>query len=147
MSNGGSRPAYAGFNEGLIADLRAHGGSATSGPFVGRPVLIVSSLGARSGRRRETPLVYSRDGEDYVIVASKGGAPTNPAWYHNLVANPAVTVEVLGRTFEARARVTQGDERDRLFRSHADQNPNFYEYERKTTRRIPVIVLEPVAGS
>jgi deazaflavin-dependent oxidoreductase (nitroreductase family) len=147
MSSGGNRPAYAGFNEGLIADLRAHGRQATSGPFVGRPVLIVTSVGARSGQRRETPLVYSRDEENYVIVASKGGAPTNPAWYHNLVANPSVRAEVLGRAFEVRARVTQGEERDRLFRRHADQNPNFYEYERKTTRQIPVIVLEPVAGA
>jgi deazaflavin-dependent oxidoreductase (nitroreductase family) len=145
MSTGGNRPTYTGFNEGLMADLRAHGGKATSGPFVGRPVLIVTSVGARSGQRRETPLVYSRDGEGYVIVASKGGAPTNPSWYHNLVDNPAVTVEVLGQAFEARARVTEGDERDRLFRAHADQNPNFYEYQKRTTRRIPVIVLEPVS--
>jgi deazaflavin-dependent oxidoreductase (nitroreductase family) len=144
MSTGGNRPSYAGFNEGLMADLRAHGGKATSGPFVGRPVLIVTSVGARSGQRRETPLVYSRDRDGYVIVASKGGAPTNPSWYHNLVANPAVTVEVLGQAFPATARVTEGDERQRLFRAHADQNPSFYEYEKRTTRVLPVIVLDPV---
>ncbi|HLQ61981.1 MAG TPA: nitroreductase/quinone reductase family protein, partial [Candidatus Acidoferrales bacterium] len=78
------------FNRRLIEDLRAHGGRPTSGPFLGRQVLILTTLGARTGEKRETPLAYTRDGDDYVIVASKGGAPTHPAWFHNLVANPEV---------------------------------------------------------
>jgi deazaflavin-dependent oxidoreductase (nitroreductase family) len=130
------------FNEDLIADLRAHGGKPTSGPFLGRPVLILTTVGAKTGERRETPLVYTTDGENLVVIASKGGAPTNPAWYHNLVAIPDVTLEVLGEKIDVRARVTEGEERDRLFRKQADLMPGFDEYQRNTTRRIPVVVLE-----
>src|ERR1700736_2992338 len=105
MSTKESRNTFASFNEQLIEDLRAHRGAATSGPFVGRPVLILTTVGARSEQPRENPLVYTRDGERYVVIASKGGAPTHPSWYHNLVANPHVTLEVLGERFPARARV------------------------------------------
>jgi deazaflavin-dependent oxidoreductase (nitroreductase family) len=132
------------FNEGLIEDLRAHGGQATSGPFVGRQVLILTTTGAKSGGPRETPLAYTRDGDDLVIVASMGGAPRNPAWYHNLVANPRVTVEVGGETFQAEARVTDPDERRRLYDRHAEIFPGFVEYEARTDRVIPVIVLKRV---
>src|ERR1700716_1258684 len=93
------------FNRALIADMRAHGGKATSGPFMGRDVLILTTRGAKSGEVREIPLVYTRDGDRYVIIASKGGAPTNPSWYHNLVTTPDVTLEILGEKFPARARV------------------------------------------
>ena len=86
MSTTANRTTYSSFNEPLIADLRAHGGQATSGPFVGRPVLILTTVGAKSGQPRETPLAYTRDGDSYVVIASKGGAPTHPAWYHNLLA-------------------------------------------------------------
>ncbi len=137
---------YEDFNRLLIADLRANGGRATSGPFVGRPVLILTTIGARTGRLRETPLAYTRSGDDHVVIASKGGAPTNPAWYHNLVANPGVIVEVLGERFKARARVAGGEERERLYRAHAKRLPAFAEYERLTTRSIPVIVLEREAA-
>jgi deazaflavin-dependent oxidoreductase (nitroreductase family) len=126
----------------LIADFRAHGGKVTNGPFAGRPVLLLTTTGAKSGQPRLAPLVYSRAGDHYVVVASKGGAPTHPAWYHNLLANPVVTVEVGGETFEARARVTEGAERDRLFAERAAASPNFAEYQNKTTRVIPVVVLE-----
>jgi len=142
MSSTANRPEWNNFNQNLIADLRANAGKPTSGPFLGRPVLILTTVGARSGEQRETPLVYSKDGEDLVVIASKGGAPTNPAWYHNLVAKPEVTLEVLGERFGARARVTAGEERDRLFRNQADEMPGFDDYQRKTTRRIPVVVLE-----
>ena len=111
----------------LITDFRANGGQVTSGPFAGRPVLLLTTKGAKSGQPRLAPVVYSRNGEHYVIVASKGGSPTHPAWYHNLLAHPAVTVEVGGETFEARARVTEGAERDRLFAQRAATNPNFAE--------------------
>ena len=134
------------FNRHLITDLRANAGQATSGPFVGRPVLIMTVTGARSGLPRETPLAYSRDGDRYVVIASKGGAPTNPDWYHNVLANPDVKVEVLGDTFPARARIAEGKERDRLYRNQAAQLPMFDEYQRKTPRRIPVVVLERADG-
>jgi deazaflavin-dependent oxidoreductase (nitroreductase family) len=133
------------FNETLIEDLRAHDGQATSGPFQGRPVLILTTTGAKSGERRETPLAYTRDGDDIVIVASMGGAPRNPAWYHNLVANPRVTVELGGETFQAEARVTDPEERRRLYDRHAEVFPGFREYEAKTSRQIPVIVLKRVS--
>lgn len=135
------------FNETLIEDLRAHRGHATSGPFAGRQVLILTTAGAKSGERRETPLAYTRDGDDIVIVASMGGAPRNPAWYHNLVANPRVTVELDGETFQADARVTDPDERRRLYDRHAEVFPGFRDYEARTERVIPVIVLKRVPAA
>jgi deazaflavin-dependent oxidoreductase (nitroreductase family) len=132
------------FNTGLIKDLRTHGGKATSGPFSGRDVLILTTTGAKSGEVRENPLVYTRDGNHLVIVASKGGAPTHPAWYHNLVTHPDVTVEVGTDKFKARAHVPQGEEYERLYTQHADINPTFHEYRKKTSRKIPVIVLERI---
>src|SRR5260370_21296118 len=95
------------FNRNLITDLRANG-KATSGPFEGRDVLILTTKGAKSGDLRENPLVYTRDGDHYVIVASKGGAPTHPAWYHNLANHPEVTVEVGKEKFTAPAALTAG---------------------------------------
>jgi deazaflavin-dependent oxidoreductase (nitroreductase family) len=142
MSSTEGRLDLASFNTQLIEDLRAHGGEATYGPFAGRPLVILTTVGARSGQRRETPLVYTRDGDRHVVIASKGGAPVHPGWFHNLVANPGVTLEVLGERFEARARVTEGEERERLFRSQADMMPGFDEYQRRTTRRIPVVVFD-----
>jgi deazaflavin-dependent oxidoreductase (nitroreductase family) len=135
------------FNLALIADLRAHDGRPSSGPFVGRPVLILGSTGARSGEHREAPLVYSRDGDGYVIIASMGGAPMHPAWYFNILADPRVTVEVDGETFATRARVVGESERRRLYDQHAAINPTFREYEAKTSRVIPVIVLEREASA
>ena len=131
------------FNRALINDLRANGGRASSGPFKGGDVLILTTTGAKTGEARENPLAFSRDNGNYVVVASKGGAPTNPAWYHNLRANPIVKVEALGETFEARARVIDGDQDyERLYREHARKMPGFNEYRQRTSRRIPVIVLE-----
>lgn len=134
--------SFADFNRNLVADMRAHGGKATSGPFVGRDVLILTTKGARSRETRETPLVYTRNGDHYVVVASKGGAPTHPSWYHNLVAQPDVTVEVLGEKFKARAHVQDDPDHERLYQHHASKNPSFHEYRKLTSRRIPVIVLE-----
>ena len=135
------------FNVALIADLRANDGQATSGPFVGRPVLILRTTGAKSGEHRETPLVYSRSGDAYVIIASKGGAPTHPAWYFNIRADPRVTIEVDGETFDTKARVAGETERRRLYDLHAAINPSFTAYETKTSRVIPVIVLERQASA
>ena len=136
--------SFGDFNHNLIEDMRAHHGKPTSGPFVGRDVLILTTTGARSGEHRETPIVYTRDGDKYVIVASKGGAPTHPHWYHNLAAHPEVTVEVGGEKFKAKAHVQEGDEHERLYLNHASENPQFHEYRKKTTRKIPVVVLERV---
>jgi len=104
--------------------------------------VLLTTKCARTGVTRTTPLVHTRDGDRYVVLASKGGAPTNPAWYHNLVANPTVTVEVGPEKFEARASVARGEERDRLFNAQAALMPGFAEYQRNTPRRIPVVVLE-----
>jgi deazaflavin-dependent oxidoreductase (nitroreductase family) len=135
------------FNQSLIDDLRANEGHASSGPFVGRPLLILTTVGAKSDQRRSTPLVYSRDGDDYVIIASMGGAPRHPSWYHNLVAHPSVVIEVDGKTISMHASVVDPVERRRLYDLHAAINPTFREYEAKTTRVIPVITLRPEAAS
>jgi len=132
------RVAYAAMTEALIVDFRAHDGQITSGLFAGRPVLLLTTTGARTGLPRLAPLVYRRDGYRYVIMSSNGGAPTHPAWYHNLVAHPSVTVEVGGETFEARARVTEGEGRERLIAL----NPQFNDVQARTSRVIPVVVLE-----
>jgi deazaflavin-dependent oxidoreductase (nitroreductase family) len=131
------------FNRNLIKDLRANG-KATSGPFEGREVLILTTKGAKSGDVRENPLVYTRDGDRIVVVASKGGAPTHPAWYHNLMKHPDVTLEVGKEKFKARAHVADGEEYERLYTQHADINPGFHDYRTKTSRKIPVIVLERI---
>jgi deazaflavin-dependent oxidoreductase (nitroreductase family) len=129
------------FNEKLIVEFRANGGK-VGGMFSGAPMLLLTTTGARSGQQRTTPLVHTRDGDRIVVIASKGGAPTSPAWYHNLVANPTVTVELGTEKFPAKATVVTGAERDRLFAAQAALMPNFAEYETKTTRKIPVVVLE-----
>jgi deazaflavin-dependent oxidoreductase (nitroreductase family) len=133
--------SYQSFNEALIADLRANRGRASSGPFRGSAVLILTTTGARSGQTRESPLAYTRSGDDYVVIASKGGSPKHPSWYHNLVANSELIVEVEGERFAVTARVAEGEEHDRLFRAQGEKMPGFFDYQRRTTRKIPVIVL------
>ena len=136
------------FNSTLIDQIRATNGHLTEGPFAGRQVLVLTTTGAKTGETRETPLVYSRDGDDIVIIASMGGAPSHPAWYHNIVANPRVTIEVDGAKIEATARITEGDERRRLYDQHAELHESFTEYEAKTSGRvIPVIVLRRASAS
>lgn len=142
MTGEDPRAAFAAMSEALVRDFRAHDGEVTSGPFRGRPVLLLTTTGARSGERRLAPLVYTRDGDRYVIVASKGGAPTHPAWYLNLLAHPVVTLEVGGETFQARAHVASGPERDGLYARHAEVHPGFTDYQQRTSRVIPVVVLE-----
>jgi deazaflavin-dependent oxidoreductase (nitroreductase family) len=107
-----------------------------------RSLLLLTTIGARSGQPRVAPLAFTRSGEDYVVIASKGGSPGHPDWYHNLVSNPNVTVEVGGETFAARARVTEGDEHATLYAAQVREMPNFAEYQQKTSRKIPVVVLE-----
>ncbi|HEX4484021.1 MAG TPA: nitroreductase family deazaflavin-dependent oxidoreductase [Solirubrobacteraceae bacterium] len=130
------------FNEKIIDEFRANDGK-VGGMFEGAPVLLLTSTGAKSGERRTTPVVYQPDGERMVIFASKAGAPENPAWFHNLRANPTATVEVGTDTVEVEAVVTEGDERERLFSKQKELMPQFADYEQKTTRQIPVVALKP----
>ncbi len=131
------------FNKGVIDEFRANEG-VCGGPFEGAPMVLITMTGAKSGRELCSPLVYSTDGDDVVIIASKGGAPEHPNWYHNLVANPAVTVEVGTDKWEATAQLAEGDERKRLFDAQAATMPQFAEYEKsagESGRVIPVFRL------
>jgi deazaflavin-dependent oxidoreductase (nitroreductase family) len=134
---------YAAFTRELTADLRANG-RATSGPFEGRPLMILTTIGAKTGLEREAIVTYSRDGDDYVIAATKSGAPENPAWYHNLRANPTATVEVDHEKFRARTSIATGADRDRLWDQHAAEHTAFQQYPSMTDRVIPVIALERI---
>ena len=128
------------FNSKIIEEFRANQGK-VGGQFEGAPMVLITTTGAKSGQRRTSPLVYFRDDDRIVIFASKAGAPTHPDWYHNLVANPQVTVEVEGDTFEATADVLEGDERDRIFDAQAELMPGFRSYADNTSRVIPVVAL------
>ena len=110
----------------------------------GTEVLLLTTTGRKSGEEHTTPLIHRRDGDRFVIIASKGGAPTHPAWYHNLRAHPEVTLEVGREKFRARASVATDAERRRLYDKHAERMPAFWDYEKKTTRRIPVVVLDRI---
>jgi deazaflavin-dependent oxidoreductase (nitroreductase family) len=128
------------FNTRIIEEFRAHDG-VVGGPFEGSTLLLLHHTGARSGRAYVNPLVYRRDGDHYVIFASKAGAPTNPDWFHNLKAHPEVRIEVGTETLGAVASEATGEDRDRLFDAQKDSNPQFADYEKNTDRVIPVIVL------
>lgn len=131
------------FNKGVIEEFRTNDG-VCSGPFEGSPMILVTMTGAKSGRELCSPLVYSTDGDDVVIIASKGGAPEHPNWYYNLVANPGVTVEIGTDKWEATAELAEGDERKRLFDAQAAQMPQFAGYEESASeagRVIPVFRL------
>jgi deazaflavin-dependent oxidoreductase (nitroreductase family) len=130
------------WNSAIIAEFRANGGK-VGGRWAGRTLLLLHTTGAKSGQRRVNPLAYTRDGDRLVVIASKGGAPTNPDWYYNLLANPLVTVEVGTEQFQAQATVPAEPERTRLYDQMAKVMPGFAEYQRNTTRRIPVITLLP----
>jgi deazaflavin-dependent oxidoreductase (nitroreductase family) len=134
------------FNLGIIKEFRENGGE-TFGPFKGRNLLLLTTKGAKSGAEGTTPLVYSKDGDRYVVIASMGGAPKSPAWYHNIVANPNVRIEVDGKAYDATATVVDEVERRRLYDAHTAIFPGFAEYEARTGGRvIPVIVLHKVAA-
>jgi deazaflavin-dependent oxidoreductase (nitroreductase family) len=128
------------FNQRVIHEFRANQGK-VSGQLANMPVLLLTMTGAKSGRAITKPLVYTRDGDRIVIVASFAGGPKNPPWYHNLVANPEATVELGNERFRVKATVTTGEERQRLFDRQAAQMPIFVEYQHKTSRQIPVLVL------
>jgi deazaflavin-dependent oxidoreductase (nitroreductase family) len=130
-------------NHKVIEEFRGNGGK-VGGQFAGAPMVLLTTKGAKSGKTYVNPLVYSRDGDKYVIIASFAGGPKNPSWYHNLVAHPTPTVEIEGERFQAKATFPSGAERDRLFNQQASQMPIFNEYRKKTARQIPVVVLERV---
>jgi deazaflavin-dependent oxidoreductase (nitroreductase family) len=129
------------WNDGIIEEFRANEGR-VGGPFEGIELLLLTSVGARSGKRHVTPLVYVTDGERLVVAASNGGGPKHPAWFHNVGANPEVEIEVGTRKFTAKAAVVPDRaERDRLYAKFVEVSPGFAEYETKTSRVIPVVVL------
>jgi deazaflavin-dependent oxidoreductase (nitroreductase family) len=128
------------FNQQVIDEFRANDGK-VGGPFEGAPMILVHHRGARTGTERVTPLVYRADGDRWVIFASKAGAPSHPHWYHNLVANPDTTIEVGSETIEVTTAEATGEERDRLWEAQKRDAPQFAEYDAKTDRTIPVLVL------
>ena len=133
------------FNAQIIEEFRANDGR-VGGQFDGMPILLLHHTGAKSGEHYVNPLAYQADDGRYVVFASRGGSPANPGWYHNLKANPDISIEVGTETIPVHAEEARGEERDRLFRTQAERLPVFAEYEQKTGGRIiPVMVLEPVA--
>ncbi len=130
-------------NQRVTAEFHANGGK-LGGRFAGMDVLILTTTGAKSGQMRWNPLSYSRDGDRYIIVASKGGAPSNPDWYYNVLAYPSVNIEVGTENLQVDATIATGAERERLFAAHAARMPFFAEYAKNATREIPVVVLTPV---
>ena len=130
------------FNQAIIKEFRANAGK-VGGYFEGANMLLLHTLGAKSGQPRTNPLVYTPDADRLVVIASKGGADTNPDWYYNLLANATVTVELGTEQFQARATVvTEEPERSRLYAKMVAHRPGFAEYEQKTSRKIPAIILE-----
>ena len=130
-------------NKRIIDEFRANGGK-VGGPFEGKSLLLLHTVGAKSQQERINPVACIKDGERFAVIASKGGAPTNPDWYYNIVANPKVTVEVGTEKFQAKAMVAEEPERSRLYEKMVEVMPGFDGYRRGTTRIIPVIVLERV---
>jgi deazaflavin-dependent oxidoreductase (nitroreductase family) len=133
MTNNRDWKAY---NRDVITEFRANGGKQST--------ILLTSTGAKSGLPRTTPLVYTTDGDRIIIIASKGGAPTNPDWYHNLITNPEATVELGAERFQVRATVAQGPERERLYTQMAESMPFFATYQKNTTRQIPLFILERI---
>lgn len=128
------------WNTAIIEEFRANAGK-VGGNFEGAPMVILHTTGARTGQERVKPLVYQAVGDDIAVFASKGGAPEHPDWFHNVVAHPDVTVEIGADTVPMRARVAEGDERERIWSRQKQLMPGFADYEAKTTRQIPVVVL------
>lgn len=132
------------WNSKIIEEFRANEGQ-VSGQFEGAPLLLLHTVGAKTGQQRVNPMMYQRLPEGYAVFASKAGAPTNPDWYHNLLANPRVKAEIGAKTIELLARAAEGDERDQIWAAQKAAYPGFAGYERKTTRQIPVVILTPVS--
>jgi len=132
------------WEDGLIADLRANGGRPSGGPLAGHPLMLMFSTGAKTGQRRRSILTYSRDGGDYIVAGTAGGAPTTPAWVFNLRADPNVNLEIDNQAVDATATIAEGAERERLWDQHVAELPWFGKYPETTGgRTIPVIRLTP----
>lgn len=131
------------FNQRVIDEFRANRGK-VGGQMASIPLLLLTTTGAKTGRKLTKPLAYTKDGDRIFVIASFAGSPNNPAWFNNLVANPMVTVEVGNERYQARAIVTTGAEREQLFKTQADKLKIFYDYQKKTTRQIPVVVFERI---
>ncbi|MDQ3879226.1 MAG: nitroreductase family deazaflavin-dependent oxidoreductase [Actinomycetota bacterium] len=130
------------WNQKIIDEFRANEGH-VGGPFENQPLLSLHHKGAKTGTERINPLAYQKLDNGYAIFGSKGGAPTNPDWYYNLIANPECSAEIGTETLELTARVAEGDERERIWIKQKQLNPGFASYEEKTSRQIPVVILEP----
>ena len=131
------------WNTAIIEEFRANGGK-VGGNFEGAPLLLLHTTGARSGSERVHPVMYLVSGNTLAVFASKAGAPTNPDWYHNLLAQPDASIEIGTETKSVRARIAEGDERESLWTEQKGRFPGFADYERKTSREIPVVILDPV---
>ena len=132
------------WNSKIIAEFRTSGGR-VGGQFEGAPLLLLHTVGAKSGQERVNPVMYQAVADNFAVFASKAGAPTNPDWYHNLLANPRVSAEIGTQTIEADARVADEQERDPIWAAQKQAYPGFADYEQKTTRQIPVVILDPVS--
>ena len=130
------------WNAGVIVEFRKNSGK-VGGQFEGAPILLINHTGARTGKSRTNPVMYLKDGNRYLVFASKGGAETNPDWYHNLKKHPEVRIEVGDQIIDARAEELTGAERDKIFAKQASLYPQFAQYQRKTKRTIPVIAFVP----
>jgi deazaflavin-dependent oxidoreductase (nitroreductase family) len=131
------------WNSKIIEEFRANDGI-VGGPFEGAPLLLLHTVGARTGQERVNPVMYQTIPGGYAVFATKGGAPVNPDWYHNVLAHPKVTAEIGTMTVELLAKVAEGDERDQIWSAQKAAFPQFAGYEQKTSRQIPVIILKPV---
>jgi deazaflavin-dependent oxidoreductase (nitroreductase family) len=130
------------WNTAIIEEFRTNAGK-VGGPFAGKSLLLLHTIGAKSGQPRINPVACIKDGDRLVIIASKSGAPTNPDWYYNIRAHPLVSVETGTEQFQVRATIAVEPERTRLYNKMVEMMPGFAEYQRKTTRVIPVIILTP----
>ena len=130
------------WNASIINEFRSNAGK-VGGYFAGKPVLLLHHTGAKSGTVRVNPLMYRKEGDSYVVFASKGGAPMNPDWFHNVKANPVCKVEVGTESLDVTARIAEPEERAEIYAKQAEDFPQFGEYAQQTRRTIPVIVLEP----
>jgi deazaflavin-dependent oxidoreductase (nitroreductase family) len=131
------------FNKQIIEEFRANEG-VVGGPFEGATLVLLTTTGAKSGKRTTSPTMYLKDGDRYIIIASNGGQDHHPAWYHNLRATPQATAEIGTETFEVKASFIEGEERDKLYARMVEIAPGFAEYEARTTRRIPVVALHRI---
>jgi deazaflavin-dependent oxidoreductase (nitroreductase family) len=141
------KPDEIAWDDGILADFHEHAGQITRGRLAGANLLLMTSVGSKSGEPRIAPLGYSRDGDRYVVVGSNSGLPHQPAWLANVSANPVVSVEVGTETFMARATITSGDERQRLWAAHVAALPHFARYESMTERELQVVAIERIAES